>query len=40
MGKEGRAAVRAADFAFPKFKHLQKVTLIIFIIRIKSKNKD
>jgi len=28
MGKEGRAAVRAADFAFPKFKHLQKVVLV------------
>ena len=29
MGKEGRAAVRAADFAFPKFKHLQKVSNLI-----------
>jgi len=28
MGKEGRAAVRAADFAFPKFKHLKKVVLV------------
>lgn len=28
MGREGRAAVRAADFAFPKFKHLQKVVLV------------
>jgi hypothetical protein len=25
MGKEGRAAVRAADFAFSKFHYLQKV---------------
>ena len=28
MGKEGRAAVRSADFAFAKFKHLQKVLLV------------
>lgn len=28
MGKEGRAAVRAADFAFAKFKHLQRVLLV------------
>jgi len=28
MGKEGRAAVRSADFAFPKFRHLQKVVLV------------
>ena len=27
-GKEGRAAVRAADFAFGKFKHLQRVLLV------------
>jgi hypothetical protein len=27
MGKEGRAAVRAADFAFSKFHYLQKVNL-------------
>lgn len=27
-GKEGRAAVRAADFAFAKFKHLQRVLLV------------
>ena len=26
MGKEGRAAVRAADFAFARFHHLQQVT--------------
>ena len=25
MGREGRAAVRAADFAFTKFRFLQKV---------------
>ena len=25
MGKEGRAAVRSADFAFSKFHYLQKV---------------
>ena len=28
MGKEGRAAVRAADFAFAKFKFLQKIILV------------
>jgi len=28
MGKEGRAAVRAADFAFTKFRHLEKVVLV------------
>ena len=28
MGKEGRAAVRSADFAFAKFRHLQKVLLV------------
>ena len=28
MGKEGRAAVRAADFAFAKFKFLQKMILV------------
>ena len=28
VGKEGRAAVRAADFAFAKFKYLQKVLLV------------
>ena len=28
MGKEGRAAVRAADFAFSKFKFLQKIILV------------
>ena len=27
-GKEGRAAVRSADFAFAKFKHLQRVLLV------------
>ena len=27
-GKEGRAAVRSADFAFGKFKHLQRVLLV------------
>ena len=25
MGKEGRAAVRSADFAFAKFKHLRRL---------------
>ena len=25
MGKEGRAAVRSADFAFAKFKHLHRL---------------
>lgn len=28
MGKEGRAAVRSADFAFAKFRHLQRVFLV------------
>ena len=28
MGKEGRAAVRAADFAFAKFRFLQKILLV------------
>lgn len=28
MGKEGRAAVRASDIAFAKFKHLKKVILV------------
>eukprot|EP00092_Neocalanus_flemingeri_P006019 GFUD01006485.1.p1 GENE.GFUD01006485.1~~GFUD01006485.1.p1 ORF type:complete len:1188 (+),score=195.19 GFUD01006485.1:192-3755(+) len=28
MGKEGRAAVRSSDFAFSKFKFLQKVVLV------------
>lgn len=28
MGKEGRAAVRAADFAFAKFRHLKRVLLV------------
>jgi len=28
MGKEGRAAVRSSDFAFSKFKYLQKVILV------------
>ena len=28
MGKEGRAAVRAADFAFAKFRFLQKIILV------------
>ena len=29
MGKEGRAAVRSADFAFAKFKHLQRLVYLI-----------
>jgi phospholipid-translocating ATPase len=28
MGKEGRAAVRSSDFAFAKFRHLQRVLLV------------
>ncbi|CAB4067331.1 E7.6.2.1 [Lepeophtheirus salmonis] len=28
MGKEGRAAVRSSDFAFGKFRHLQRVLLV------------
>ena len=28
MGKEGRAAVRSADFAFAKFRHLQRILLV------------
>merc|ERR1712123_345744 len=28
MGKEGRAAARSSDFAFSKFKFLQKVVLV------------
>ena len=28
MGKEGRAAVRAADFAFAKFRFLQRIILV------------
>ena len=28
MGREGRAAVRAADFAFAKFRFLQKIILV------------
>ena len=28
MGREGRAAVRASDIAFTKFKHLRKVILV------------
>eukprot|EP00096_Caligus_rogercresseyi_P015172 TRINITY_DN7612_c0_g1_i1.p1 TRINITY_DN7612_c0_g1~~TRINITY_DN7612_c0_g1_i1.p1 ORF type:complete len:750 (+),score=46.78 TRINITY_DN7612_c0_g1_i1:991-3240(+) len=28
MGKEGRAAVRTSDFAFGKFRHLQRVLLV------------
>ena len=28
MGKEGRAAVRSADFAFAKFKHLHRLVII------------
>ena len=37
MGKEGRAAVRAADFAFPKFKHLKKVKILIPFLFFKIK---
>ena len=28
MGKEGRAAVRSADFAFAKFRHLHRILLV------------
>ena len=28
MGKEGRAATRAADFAFAKFRFLEKILLV------------
>ena len=27
-GREGRAAVRSSDFAFSKFRHLQRVLLV------------
>ena len=35
MGKEGRAAVRSADFAFAKFKHLHRLVLILLTYYIK-----